>query len=145
MSEPAVPTVLFLCVHNAGRSQMAHGFLDHYARGRARALSGGSDPADRLNPVAVAAMAEVGVDISAHCPQRWSNEQVASADVVVVMGCGDKCPRVPGTRFEDWALADPAGLELPAVRPIRDDIAARVRALLEQLDERPPSTEGVGL
>ena len=116
MSE--TPTVLFLCVHNAGRSQMALGWFEHLAAGRARAYSAGSEPADRLNPVAVEAMVEVGIDIAHHVPQRWTDAQLAQADVVVTMGCGDTCPFVPGTRYEDWPLDDPASLRVDAVRPL---------------------------
>jgi protein-tyrosine-phosphatase len=127
------PTVLFLCVHNAGRSQMALGWFNQLAGGRARALSGGSEPADRVNPLAVAAMAEVGIDIAKEFPKPWTEEGVRSADVVVTMGCGDTCPFFPGTRYEDWALDDPHGQGIDAVRPIRDEIERRVRKLLDQL------------
>ncbi len=129
-----LPTVLFLCVHNAGRSQMALGWFRHLAGDRAVALSGGSEPADQVNPAAIAAMAEVGIDIAGEQPKRWTDEMVGTADVVVTMGCGDTCPFVPGTRYEDWDLADPAGQGVDAVRPIRDDIEARVRRLLAELD-----------
>jgi arsenate reductase len=128
------PTVMFLCVHNAGRSQMALGWFDHLANGRAVAWSGGSEPADQVNPAAIAAMAELGVDISAGHPKRWTDEIVKAADVVVTMGCGDTCPVFPGVRYEDWALADPAGLGVEAVRPIRDEIGRRVRDLLARLE-----------
>lgn len=128
------PTVLFLCVHNAGRSQMALGWFTHLAGDRAVALSGGSEPASEINPVAVAAMAEVGIDIAGERPRRWTHDAVRAADVVVTMGCGDDCPFVPGTRYEDWDLDDPAGQGLDAVRTIRDDIRARVEELLESLD-----------
>jgi arsenate reductase (thioredoxin) len=128
-----LPTVLFLCIHNAGRSQMALGWLDHLAEGRAIAYSGGSEPADRVNPVAIQAMAEIGIDIAARTPSRWTDHQLDRADVVITMGCGDTCPYVPGTRYEDWPVPDPAGLDLDAVRPIRDDIADRVRTLLRDL------------
>ncbi|MEZ5382362.1 MAG: arsenate reductase ArsC [Microthrixaceae bacterium] len=124
------PTVLFLCVHNAGRSQMALGWLTHLAGGRAVGWSGGSEPAAEVNPVAVAAMAEVGIDIAAEFPKPWTDEVVRAADVVVTMGCGDACPFYPGKRYEDWALEDPAGQGIDAVRPIRDEIERRVRALL---------------
>jgi arsenate reductase (thioredoxin) len=127
------PTVLFLCVHNAGRSQMALGWFEHLANGRAVALSGGSAPAAHVNPAAVAAMREVGIDIDGHEPRRWTDADLDAADVVVTMGCGDECPFVPGTRYEDWELADPAGLGVEAVRPIRDEIGERVRALLVEL------------
>ncbi len=130
---PDVPTVLFLCVHNAGRSQMALGWFDHLAGGRAVAWSGGSEPAGAVNPMAVAAMAEVGIDISREHPKQWTDEMLRAADVVVTMGCGDTCPYVPATRYEDWPLDDPAGQGLDAVRPIRDEIEQRVRALLADL------------
>ena len=128
------PTVLFLCVHNAGRSQMALGWFNHLAGGRAVAWSGGSEPGDQVNPSAVAAMAEVGIDISAQQPQRWTDDLLAQTDVVVTMGCGDACPVVPGVRYEDWPLDDPAGLGVDAVRPIRDEIERRVRELLTRLE-----------
>ena len=127
------PTVLFLCTHNAGRSQMALGFFAHLAGEQAVAYSGGSEPADQVNPSAVAAMAERGIDITAEHPKRWTNEMVNDADVVVTMGCADTCPFVPGRRYEDWGLADPAGQPVDAVRPIRDEIEARVRRLLDEL------------
>ncbi|MEZ5205123.1 MAG: arsenate reductase ArsC [Acidimicrobiales bacterium] len=129
-----VPTVLFLCVHNAGRSQMALGWFNHLAGDRALALSGGSEPADRINPSAVAAMAEVGIDIAREFPKPWTAEIVQAADVVVTMGCGDACPFYPGTRYEDWDLEDPAGQGVEAVRPIRDEIEQRVRGLLASLE-----------
>ncbi|TDE09936.1 arsenate reductase ArsC [Jiangella asiatica] len=128
------PTVLFLCVHNAGRSQMALGFFQHHAGDRAVAWSGGSEPGDQVNPMAVAAMAERGIDISAEYPKPWTDEVVRAADVVVTMGCGDACPVFPGKRYEDWALDDPAGQDLAAVRPIRDEIERRVLALLDRLE-----------
>ncbi len=128
-----LPTVLFLCVHNAGRSQMALGWFTHLARGRAVAWSGGSEPATEVNPSAIAAMREIGIDVSREHPKRWTDEIVHAADVVVTMGCGDACPFVPGKRYEDWPLADPKGLGIDAVRPIRDEIGARVRALLAEL------------
>ena len=127
------PAVLFLCVHNAGRSQMALGWFEHLAASAATGWSGGSEPASEVNPVAVAAMAEVGVDIASAEPRRWTEEIVRAADVVVTMGCGDACPYVPGTRYEDWVLEDPAGQGIDAVRPIRDEIERRVRALLADL------------
>ena len=134
-ADPATrrPTVLFLCIHNAGRSQMALGWFDHLAAGRAVAYSGGSEPADEINPVAVLAMAEVGIDITSEHPKRWTDQDVEAADVVVTMGCGDTCPFLPGKRYEDWPVDDPAGLPLDRVRPIRDEIARRVRALLASL------------
>jgi protein-tyrosine-phosphatase len=131
-----LPTVLFLCVHNAGRSQMALGWFTHLAGDAAVAWSGGSEPADEVNPSAVAAMAEVGIDISREFPKPWTDEVVRAADVVVTMGCGDTCPLFPGKRYEDWVLDDPAGRELDAVRPIRDEIERRVRELLVSLGVR---------
>ncbi len=134
MSEPsAAPTVLFLCVHNAGRSQMALGWFNHLAGDRAIGWSGGSEPGDQVNPSAVAAMAEVGIDIAKEFPKPWTDEIVRTADVVITMGCGDACPFFPGIRYEDWQLEDPAGQELEAVRPIRDEIEQRVRVLLNGL------------
>jgi arsenate reductase len=130
---PSIPTVLFLCVHNAGRSQMAAGFTRHLGGDGIRVLSGGSEPADQINPSAVAAMAEVGVDITGQQPERWTDERLEMSDVVVTMGCGDTCPYVPGTRYLDWPLEDPAGQGVDAVRPIRDDIEQRVRGLLAEL------------
>ncbi|GAC1531190.1 MAG: hypothetical protein NVS3B12_06780 [Acidimicrobiales bacterium] len=130
---PSVPVVLFLCVHNAGRSQMALGWFNHLAQGRAVALSGGSEPAKTVNPVAVTAMAEVGIDIGSLTPRRWADEDFDQAEVVVTMGCGDACPYVPGKRYEDWPLDDPAGQGIEAVRPIRDEIQHRVRDLLASL------------
>jgi arsenate reductase len=130
---PSIPTVLFLCVHNAGRSQMAAGFTRHLGGDGIRVLSGGSEPADQVNPSAVAAMAEVGVDITGQQPERWTDERLEMSDVVVTMGCGDTCPYVPGTRYLDWPLEDPAGQGVDAVRPIRDDIEQRVRGLLAEL------------
>jgi protein-tyrosine-phosphatase len=127
------PAVLFLCVHNAGRSQMALGWFERLAGGRAIAWSGGSEPGNEVNPAAVAAMAEVGIDISKEFPKPWTDEIVQAADVVVTMGCGDACPLYPGTRYEDWELDDPAGQAVEAVRPIRDEIGRRVRVLLESL------------
>ena len=127
------PVVLFLCVHNAGRSQMALGWFDHLAGGRARARSGGSEPADEVNPAAVAAMAEVGIDLTGQRPTRWTDDDLRVADVVVTMGCGDSCPVLPGKRYEDWDLPDPAGQGVEAVRPIRDEIERRVRGLLSDL------------
>lgn len=127
------PTVLFLCVHNAGRSQMAAGWLTHLAGDRVDVLSGGSAPADRLNDAAVAAMAEVGIDISDSFPRPWTDETVGIADVIISMGCGDACPVLPGKRYLDWELDDPAGRDVAAVRPIRDDIEQRVRGLIADL------------
>lgn len=128
------PIVLFLCVHNAGRSQMALGFFQHLAAGRAIGWSGGSEPGVEINPAAVAAMRERGIDISAEYPKPWTDEVVRAADVVVSMGCGDACPVFPGKRYQDWVLDDPAGMTLDEVRPVRDEIERRVRRLLEQLN-----------
>jgi protein-tyrosine-phosphatase len=132
--EGGVPTVLFLCVHNAGRSQMALGWFNALAGDRAVAWSGGSEPGTEINPSAVAAMAEVGIDIAQEYPKPWTTEIVQAADVVITMGCGDACPFYPGTRYEDWELEDPAGQGVEAVRPIRDDIERRVRELLASLE-----------
>jgi arsenate reductase len=127
------PTVLFVCVHNAGRSQMAAGWLRHLGGDGVRVLSAGSAPAESINPVAVEAMAEVGIDITQAIPQLLSTEAVQESDVVITMGCGDACPIFPGKRYEDWALADPAGQGIDAVRPIRDEIRGRVEELLASL------------
>jgi arsenate reductase len=129
----AKPTVLFLCTHNAGRSQMARGFFTHLAGARAVAWSGGSEPGSEINPAAAEAMAEVGIDITEEFPKPWTDEIVAAADVVITMGCGDACPIYPEKHYEDWTLPDPAGQSLDAVRPIRDDIEKRVRRLLGDL------------
>jgi arsenate reductase (thioredoxin) len=128
------PTVLFLCTHNAGRSQMALGFLRHLAGDNAVAWSGGSEPAAEINPSAIAAMAEVGIDITGEFPKPWTDEIVQAADVVVAMGCGDACPIFPGKRYENWDLPDPAGQSVDNVRPVRDDIEERVRRLLADLN-----------
>ena len=127
------PIVLFLCVHNAGRSQMALGWFNHLAGDRAVAWSGGSEPGSEINPAAVAAMAEVGIDITAEFPKPWTEEIIKAADVVVTMGCGDACPLYPGKRYEDWELDDPAGHDVATVRPIRDEIRRRVERLLTEL------------
>jgi protein-tyrosine-phosphatase len=127
------PTVLFLCVHNAGRSLMAAALLERAARGRAVARSGGSAPAERGNPVVAAAMAEVGIDVSRRVPARFTEDDLREADVVVTMGCGEACPALPGKPVEDWPVEDPAGKDLVAVRRIRDDVARRVEALLDRL------------
>jgi len=129
----ARPSVLFVCVHNAGRSQMAAGFLRDMAGDRVDVRSAGSMPADRINPVAVAAMAEVGIDITAGQPKVLTTDAVQDSDVVITMGCGDACPFFPGKRYEDWELDDPAGQGIDAVRPIRDDIRARIERLLAEL------------
>jgi protein-tyrosine-phosphatase len=127
------PSVLFVCVHNAGRSQMAAGYLQRLADDRIDVFSAGSEPGDRVNPVAVAAKAEEGIDIAAEQPKLLTDSAVEQADVVITMGCGDTCPFVPGKRYEDWVLDDPAGLDIDAVRPIRDEIRARVEALVADL------------
>jgi len=132
-----IPIVLFLCVHNAGRSQMALGWFNHLAGDRAIAWSGGSEPGIEVNPAAVGAMAEVGIDITGEFPKPWTEEIVQAADVVVTMGCGDACPLYPGKRYEDWELDDPAGLDVAAVRPVRDAIRTRVEALLANLPVAP--------
>ena len=129
----AIPEVLFVCVHNAGRSQMAAALLDHRARGRVQVRSAGSTPADEVNPSVVRAMQEIGLDLSREFPKPLTDEYVRAADVVVTMGCGEACPIYPGKRYLDWDLPDPAGKELEEVRPIRDEIDRRVRDLLEQL------------
>ena len=127
------PEVLFVCVHNAGRSQMAAALLDHHADGKVAVRSAGSDPADRLNPAVVAAMAEVGLDLSREFPKPLTDQAVEAADVVITMGCGDACPIYPGKRYEDWPLQDPAGQPVEVVRGIRDQIDRRVRQLLAEL------------
>lgn len=132
--DDGLPTVLFLCTHNAGRSQMALGFFQHLAGDGAVAWSGGSEPGTEINPAAVAAMRERGIDITDEFPKPWTDEIVQAADVVVTMGCGDACPIFPGKRYEDWILEDPAGQGLDAVRPIRDEIEQRVRHLLAELE-----------
>jgi arsenate reductase len=127
------PSVLFVCVHNAGRSQMAAGWLRHLAGDTVEIRSAGSEPADQINPVAVRAMAEVGIDITAENPKRLEYAAAEASDVIITMGCGDACPFFPGKRYEDWKLDDPAGQDLDAVRPIRDTIRARVEQLLTDL------------
>ena len=134
LADGGKPAVLFLCVHNAGRSQMAMGWFQHLAGDRAIAWSGGSEPGREVNPAAIAVMREVGIDISREFPKPWTDEVVQAADVVVTMGCGDACPVYPGKRYEDWTLDDPAGLGADAVRPIRDQIERRVRMLLADLN-----------
>jgi protein-tyrosine-phosphatase len=135
-----IPRVLFVCTHNAGRSQMAAALLDHQAAGQVRVTSAGSQPADQLNPAVVQAMAEIGLDISREFPKPLTTDKVHAADVVITMGCGDACPIYPGKRYEDWDVPDPAGLDLAAVRPIRDDLAQRVEQLLAGLRHRPPDS-----
>ena len=126
------PTVLFVCVHNAGRSQMAAAFLSHLSGGAVEVRSAGSEPADQVNPAAVQVMAEVGIDIAAEKPKILTDQAVRESDVVITMGCGDTCPFYPGKRYEDWVLDDPAGKDVAAVRPIRDEIRRRVEALLDE-------------
>ena len=134
------PSVLFVCVHNAGRSQMAAGWLRHLGGDAVEVRSAGSVPGDAVNPAAVQAMAEVGIDISAQTPTGLTTDAVEAADVVITMGCGDACPVFPGKRYLDWELEDPAGQGVPAVRPIRDEIEARIRGLLAELDVPPGHT-----
>ncbi|MEV4297069.1 arsenate reductase ArsC [Microbispora rosea] len=132
---PPMPSVLFVCVHNAGRSQMAAGWLAHLAGDRVQVRSAGSAPAERVNPVAVDAMREVGIDISAESPKLLTADAVQASDVIIMMGCGDACPLFPGKRYEDWKLDDPAGQGIDAVRVIRDEIHDRVKALMVELLE----------
>jgi protein-tyrosine-phosphatase len=131
----AVPEVLFVCVHNAGRSQMAAALLHHHAAGAVRVTSAGSAPADQVNPAVREVMAEIGIDVSREFPKRLTTDAVEAADVVITMGCGDACPVLPGRRYLDWTLTDPAGKAAEEIRPIRDDIDARVRGLLAELTE----------
>ena len=133
MTDPTTPTVLFVCVHNAGRSQMAAGFLRDLGGDRVEVLSAGSEPTDRINPIAIQVMAEEGVDIAGNTPKILTTEAVKESDVVITMGCGDTCPIFPGKRYEDWDLTDPAGRPIDEVRPIRDEIKRRVEALLAEL------------
>jgi arsenate reductase (thioredoxin) len=133
MMPNAKPAVLFLCTHNAGRSQMAMGFFKHLAGDYASVYSGGSEPATEVNPAAIAAMAEKGIDIAAEQPQQWTMDMLEAVDVVITMGCGDSCPILPGRRYEEWVLPDPAGQPLDAIRPIRNEIEQRVHTLLRQL------------
>lgn len=128
------PTVLFLCIHNAGRSQMALGFFEHYAGENAVAWSGGSEPGDEVNSEAIAAMTERGIDISNEYPKPWTDEVVRAADVVITMGCGDACPIFPGKRYEEWVLEDPEGKSAADIRPIRDEIERRVLTLLQEIE-----------
>ncbi len=132
------PSVLFVCLHNAGRSQMAAAFLSHLSHGAIEVRSAGSEPADQVNPAAVAAMAELGIDIAAEKPKILTDQAVEHSDVVVTMGCGDTCPFYPAKRYEDWVLEDPAGQGLESVRPIRDEISRRVQALIAELDPTQP-------
>src|ERR1044072_8622414 len=134
-----VPEVLFVCVHNAGRSQMAAALLDHLGAGSVLVRSAGSEPADRINPAVIEAMAEVGLDISKEFPKPLTDAAVREADIVVTMGCGDACPFYPGKRYLDWELPDPAGRPLPEVRAIRDEIQSRVKSLLAELKQDAPA------
>jgi arsenate reductase (thioredoxin) len=127
------PSVLFVCVHNAGRSQMAAAFLTHLSQGQVEVRSAGSEPAGQVNPAAVQAMAEVGIDISSEKPKILTDQAVRESDVVITMGCGDSCPFYPGKRYEDWVLEDPAGKGVDSVRPIRDEIRSRVQTLIAEL------------
>ena len=127
------PTILFVCVHNAGRSQMAAGFMEHLGKGRVEVLSAGSAPKESINPVAVAAMLEKGIDIANRKPKVLTNESVQASDVVITMGCGDACPFYPGKRYEDWQLEDPAGQDIEFVRIVRDEIEGRVKDLLNEI------------
>ncbi|HWS49548.1 MAG TPA: arsenate reductase ArsC [Microbacterium sp.] len=133
MTDVSKPSVLFVCVHNAGRSQMAAGFLRDIAGDRVEVRSAGSMPAEQINPIAVEAMAELGIDITAEQPKVLTTEAVQASDVVITMGCGDACPFFPGKRYEDWTLDDPAGQGIDAVRPIRDEIRGRIEALVREL------------
>ncbi|MEV7200109.1 arsenate reductase ArsC [Streptomyces griseoluteus] len=133
MSDTATPSVLFVCVHNAGRSQMAAAFLTHFAGDRVQVRSAGSAPADTVNPAVVEAMAEAGIDITAEVPKVLTVEAVQASDVVITMGCGDTCPVFPGKRYLDWELPDPAGQGVEAVRPIRDEIEKRIRGLVDEI------------
>lgn len=134
---PEKPTVLFVCVHNAGRSQMAAGYMTALSDGQVDVLSAGSEPKDQINPIAIQAMAEEGIDIAGNTPKILTTEAVQESDVVITMGCGDTCPIFPGKRYEDWELEDPAGQGIEAVRPIRDDIKARIQALLAEILPAP--------
>ena len=139
-----VPEVLFVCVHNAGRSQMAAALLHHHADGAVRVSSAGSAPADQVNPAVREVMAEIGIDLSHEFPKKLTTDAVHAADVVITMGCGDACPVFPGKRYLDWQLTDPAGQGPADVRPIRDDIDARVQALLAELTDRPEPAPAAG-
>jgi arsenate reductase (thioredoxin) len=141
MSGSDRPEVLFVCVHNAGRSQMAAALLEHHARGDVIARSAGSAPAEAVNPAVVAVMRELGIDVSREIPKKLRDDAVAQADVVVTMGCGDACPYYPGRRYLDWQLEDPAGKTVEQIRPIRDEIDRRVRELLSDLRSRPSAGE----
>jgi protein-tyrosine-phosphatase len=133
------PAVVFLCVHNAGRSQMAAGWMQHLAGDEIEVFSGGSDPASDVNPAAIAAMAEVGIDIADAYPKAWTEEVIRAADVIITMGCGDACPIFPGKRYEDWEITDAAGRAVEEIRPIRDEIGDRVHKLIAELGIGPPA------
>jgi arsenate reductase (thioredoxin) len=133
------PSVLFVCVHNAGRSQMAAGYLNHLAGGQIKVRSAGSEPANRINPVAVQAMAEEGIDIAGQQPKILSSQAVKASDVVITLGCGETCPYYPGKRYKDWNLDDPAGQDIDHVRPIRDEIRRRVERLISELQPIAPT------
>jgi arsenate reductase (thioredoxin) len=137
VTQPDVPGVLFVCVHNAGRSQMAAALLDHYAGGQVRVRSAGSAPADEVNPAVVRVMGELGLDVTAERPKRLTDESAREADVIVTMGCGDACPVFPGKRYVDWQLDDPAGQDDDTVRRIRDEIGQRVTGLLAEVTRQP--------
>ncbi|WP_218024974.1 MULTISPECIES: arsenate reductase ArsC [Nocardia] len=139
VSEDSKPSVLFVCLHNAGRSQMAAAYLTHLAGDRVEVRSAGSQPAEQVNPVAVQAMREIGIDISTETPKILTADAVQASDVVITMGCGDACPFFPGTRYLDWKLDDPAGQDIDAVRPIRDQIETRIRGLLDELGIPSPA------
>lgn len=141
MTEPKAPAVLFLCIHNAGRSQMAAGWMRRIAGPHIDVYTGGSEPADSVNPAAVAAMGEVGIDITGATPRRWTESDFAAVDVVVTMGCGDECPYVPGKRYLDWPVPDPAGRGIGVARVVRDEIEQRVRALAADLGVPPSASE----
>ena len=141
---PTVPEVLFVCGHNAGRSQMAAALLHHHAAGAVRVTSAGSEPADQINPAVREIMGEIGIDLSREVPKKLTTDSVHAADVVITMGCGDACPVFPGKRYLDWQLTDPAGKSPAQVRPIRDDIDARVRGLLAELTGRPAPAPAAG-
>lgn len=140
---PDTPSVLFVCVHNAGRSQMAAGWLSHRAGDRIEVRSAGSEPADRINPVAVEVMAEVGIDLAGEHPKILTADAVRESDVVITMGCGDTCPIFPGKRYEDWDLDDPAGQAADVVRRVRDEIRDRVQTLVDELLQAPPAESDV--
>ncbi|MFJ4713045.1 arsenate reductase ArsC [Streptomyces sp. NPDC088785] len=144
MPETTTPSVLFVCVHNTGRSQMAAALLTHLAAGRVQVRSAGSAPAETVHPAVTEALAEAGIDISAEVPKILTADAVRASDIVITMGCGDACPVFPGKRYLDWRLPDPAGQDITAVRPVRDEIERRVRALLDEIAPAGPGTAGDG-